>query len=379
MPAIHCHILNCTFSTPDVDNAVAAVMLGHHLTSAHPAPAPRKTPVIPQPKVTGNIYEDQWDCFAREWAVYKETVSIAADKLPVYLLACCSQELKSSVERANPAIATQTEAEVLVAIKRHAVVSVAASVLRTELLSMKQDHGETVLAFSSRALGKARNCKLTVRCPHNSDVDYSEEMVKQVVLAGMFDDDIKRKVLSTVDIDAKSLNDTIAIIETEEMASRSMTSATHSQVGAASRRNQIPPDDSRLQLKGKCESCKLEFLNHRVKRATGKDDVLLTDRFCKPCWQKKCNKRRSGAGRSNQTTTNEASEFSKSDDFPYLAAVDVAPGSAELLAVGDGIYNQRNQSISMPHHIFDGTRGWMQTPVEPHPVVTLTVSTDESD
>ncbi len=33
----------------------------------------------------------------------------------------------------------------------------------------------------------------------------------------------------------------------------------------------------------------------------------------------------------------------------------------------------------MPHHIFDGTKGWMQTPVEPHPVVTLTVSTDESD
>ena len=379
MPAIQCHIPNCTFATPDVDNAVAAVMLGHHLTSAHPAPAPRKTPVIPQPKLTGNIYEDQWDCFAREWAVYKETVSIAADKLPVYLLACCSQELKSSVERANPAIATQTEAEVLAAIKRHAVVSVAASVLRTELLSMKQDHGETVLAFSSRALGKARNCKLTVRCPHNSDVDYSEDMVKQVVLAGMFDDDIKRKVLSTVDIDAKSLNDTIAIIETEEMASRSMTSATHSQVGAASRRNQIPPDDSRLQLKGKCESCKLEFHHHRVKRATGKDDVLLTDRFCKPCWQKKCDKRRSGAGRSNQTPTNEASEFSKSDDFPYLAAVDVAPGSAELLAVGDGIYNQRNQSIPMPHHIFDETRGWMQTPVEPHPVVTLTVSTDESD
>ena len=87
------------------------------------------------------------------------------------------------------------------AIKRLAVVSVAASVLRTELFSMKQDHGETVLAFSSRALSKARNCKLTVRCPHDSDVDYSEEMVKQVVLAGMYDEEIKRKVLSTVGID----------------------------------------------------------------------------------------------------------------------------------------------------------------------------------
>ena len=147
MPAIPCHIAGCTFVTPNVDNAVAAVMLSHHLSSAHPAPAQRKAPVIPQPKVTGNIYEDQWDSFTREWTVYKETVFIVDGTLPVYLLACCSPELKSNVERANPAIATKPELEVLAAIKRHAVVSVAASVLRTELLSMKQDHGETILAF----------------------------------------------------------------------------------------------------------------------------------------------------------------------------------------------------------------------------------------
>ena len=84
---------------------------------------------------------------------------------------------------------------------------------------------------SSRALGKARNCKLTVRCPHDTDVDYSEEMVKQVVLAGMYDDEIKRKILSTAAI----LNDTIAIIEMEEMASRSMTGISlPAQVGATS-------------------------------------------------------------------------------------------------------------------------------------------------
>ena len=267
MPVIPCYITNCEFSTPYVDSTVAAVILGHHLSSAHPAPPSRKAPTIPQPKVTGNIYEDQWDCFTREWAVYKGTVAITNDKLPVYLLACCSADLKSSVESANPTITTQVEADVLAAIKRHAVVSVAASVLRTELFAMKQDHGETVLAFSSRALGKARNCKLTVRCPHDADVDYSEQMVKQVVLAGMCDDEIKRKVLSTDGIDDKSLNDTIAIIETEEMASRSMTGITiPSQVGSTSFKKQILPNDSRLQMKGKCGICSSDFLKHRVKK-----------------------------------------------------------------------------------------------------------------
>ena len=163
---------------------------------------------------------------------------------------------------------------------------------------MKQDHGENVLAFASRALGKARNCKLTVRCPTcftppnpiTTNVDYSEEMVKQVVLAGAFDKEIKRKVLGTADIDVKSLNATTAIIETEEMASRSMTPLATAQVGAASCGKQILGDDSRLKLKGKCESCKLDFPKHCVKRSASKDDILLTDKFCKPCWQRKNDK-----------------------------------------------------------------------------------------
>ena len=387
MPVIQCHITECPFATPDVDPAVAAVMLGHHLTSAHPAPVQRKAPTIPQPKVTGNIYEDQWDSFAREWAVYKETVSITDDKLPVYLLSCCSSDLKSNVEKANPTISTQTEVEVLASIKRHAVVSVAASVLRTELLTMKQDHGENVLAFASRALGKARNCKLTVRCPTcftppnsiTTNVDYSEEMVKQVVLAGMFDEEIKRKVLGTADIDTKSLNATIAIIETEEMASRSMTPLATPQVGATSCGKQILGDDMRLKLKGKCESCKLDFPKHRVKRSAGKDDILLTDKFCKPCWQRKNDKRR-GAGRYGQAQKNEASGVTKSEQFPYLSAVEAKEDpsmpeqQSELLALDNGGY-----AVPLPHYIFDSAGGWRQSQVEPHPVVRLTVSIDKSD
>ena len=240
-----------------------------------------------------------------------------------------------------------------------------------------------MLAFASRALGKARNCKLTVHCSHNTDVDYSEEMVKQVVLAGMSDDEIKRKVLSTAGIDDKSLNDTIAIIETEEMASRSMTGHNStSQVGSTSFKRQILPNDKRLQKKGKCATCNSDFLNQRVRREAGKEDVLLTDKFCKPCWQKKRDGRRASTRHTpNQPESNEASGFAKSENFPYLCSLEVGeegyPSPAEILAVSPE--NQRPQAIPMPHHIFDGTKGWMQTPVEPHPVVTLTVSTDESD
>ena len=125
--------------------------------------------------------------------------------------------------------------------------------------------------------------------------------------------------------------------------------------------------------------CQGEFLIHRVKKV-GKEDVLMTDKLCKQCWQKKRGGKRGAGQAQTQVETNEASEVAQEEDFPYLAAVEVERTSqffGELLASDTKF--QRNVSVPMPHHIFDGTRGWMQAPVEPHPVVTLKVYTDESD
>ena len=93
MPAIQCHIASCMFATPDVDGAVAAVMVGHHLSSAHPVPFGKKAPVILPPKVTGYICEGM-GC--------KDPVGIMPEKLPVYLMTCCDPDLKSSVEKSDP-------------------------------------------------------------------------------------------------------------------------------------------------------------------------------------------------------------------------------------------------------------------------------------
>ena len=38
-----------------------------------------------------------------------------------------------------------------------------------------------------------------------------------------------------------------------------------------------------------------------------------------------------------------------------------------------------HQSVPVPHHIFDGTNGWMQTSAEPHPSLALTVFTAKAD
>ena len=177
-------------------------MLGHNISSGHPNPAQAKAPAIPQPKVIRKIYEDQWYCSTREWTLYKNTVITTTDKHPVYELKYCSADLNSSAERAHPTISTNDEVHLhmLKAIKRHTFVPVAVSVLSTELFAMKQDHSEKNLVFSSCALGKARNFQLTA-------VSQTMMMLtivsKQVVLAGICDEEIKHKVLTTDGNDEK--------------------------------------------------------------------------------------------------------------------------------------------------------------------------------
>ena len=51
MAEVGCYIDNCAYTIPTVSDAAGAVMLGHHLSMAHPVPATAKAPPIPQPRL----------------------------------------------------------------------------------------------------------------------------------------------------------------------------------------------------------------------------------------------------------------------------------------------------------------------------------------
>ena len=167
------------------------------------------------------------------------------------------------------------------------------------------------------------------------------------------------------------------------MASRSMSdhpTTLLTQASFNSYKKQISSSDRRLETKGKCASCSTEFLIHRIKKQAGKEDILLTDKFCKSCWQKRCEARRGNSKRSSSThDNNEAGGSAKSEDFPYLCSVNAYGGQCSSSDEITSYCAANHMAVPMPHHIFDGTKGWMQTPVEPHPNITLTAFTTESD
>ena len=171
------------------------------------------------------------------------------------LLACCEQDLETSLFQNTPEIASKNEADILTAMKALAVVDVAATVRVTELLTTRQEHGEGVRAYVARVRGKANICALDKKCTCGVTVSYADEVVRWLTLAGLSSPDISREVFGTPDIDQKTLYETVAIIEGKERVARAL--AGEGSVAAASaykqeQRHTILKTDPTTA----CEACK---------------------------------------------------------------------------------------------------------------------------
>ena len=79
------------------------------------------------------------------------------------------------------------------------VMPTATGVLRAKLLDMKQKQDEPYRSFSSRVRGKAETCAfLTVSrcvCGVSNSVDYTDQIIRDVLISGIYDTDIRRDIL----------------------------------------------------------------------------------------------------------------------------------------------------------------------------------------
>ena len=121
-----------------------------------------------------------------------------------------------------------------------AVIPVATCVLRTELLQLHQDRDETFRAFTARVRGKAETCAYSADCECGKTVDYTDHIIRDVLLNGIYDSDIRRKVLGTADILRKAVNEVIALVETKEMARNALPPATLSSMSSFQRQRKTP-------------------------------------------------------------------------------------------------------------------------------------------
>ena len=108
------------------------------------------------------------------------------------------------------------EARILVAVKEVAVALIPISMLRTEVMGARQQHLEQFKAFVSRIHKLSIDCHFVMSCaqavgdamtcnqPDCNGREYTDEIVKNVMLNGIYDSEIRQQVLAETDVHRKS-------------------------------------------------------------------------------------------------------------------------------------------------------------------------------
>ena len=142
------------------------------------------------------------------------------------------------------------------AMKSLTVIAVATGVTRAELVQMHQERDESFRSFAARVRGKAETCDYTMKCSCSLDVDFTDVITRDVLIAGIADMDIRREILGTDSILARSTNDVISMVESKEMARNALSSTTASILNK--KPSSIEKQPNRNQS-GTCPGCKKKF------------------------------------------------------------------------------------------------------------------------
>ena len=307
MPVIQCPIAECTYSTQDVDAAVAAALLvihnNVHISAPNNATAAtrQRAPKIERPRISSGTSEESWNTFKTRWAMFKRNTGITGADAVQHLFHCCEEDLGDALLKGHPDAVNGTEDELLKKIKKMAVIPVAICVRRAELLCTRQDHGENARSFYAKVKGKAATCSYFTECSSGSCtqvIDFTDIMVKDVVVAGLVDEEVKKDVLGWSDLDNKTIEETISFIEAKEMARDALNKG---QIAAGISTYKKGKSDTKAVSKGQCKSCKVEIEKLVWSRRQKK---MVECTLCMPCWRKNSPKRGKGpAGDSSHDET----------------------------------------------------------------------------
>ena len=333
--SLQCEAPGCGEVKRADDIATCVALMQLHQRNVHDGPAPeqqQKAPPLHRPQLRQDITDEDWEAFDRRWDLFRKSTTLTPRQVVAQLLACCEPELETVLFREDPDIAGKSEEQVLAAMKRIAVLSVALCARRTALLKTGQDPGERVRPYVARLRGLANVCRWHKTgscsldgCAGQVSVDYTEDIVKLALLNGLADDDIRRDVLGTIDIDDKSLADTVTLIDSKETAARAMTSEgtrvaasaykagrTYNAGRTSDRRPASSPGPDSKSRKFRCACGQLTPQFGRVR------GQLQEFKTCLPCWRK-ANPRR----KPLPTDGEQGAEAM----FQYVAATDLPEGT----------------------------------------------------
>ena len=199
---IQCVVPGCGFSTGQKPQEVAIALLGNHnsvhlVQQAYTGPAAAcRGPKLDWPRVDVGVSEEQWNVFSRRWVAFALGSGIDPHNSSSQLFQCAADELGNGLLKSDPGIIVKPTDELMAAMKAMAVIAVATGVNRAELVLLRQEREESFRSFAARVRGKAETCAYSVQCacPVPTAVDFTEIIVRDVLIAGIADMDIRREM-----------------------------------------------------------------------------------------------------------------------------------------------------------------------------------------
>lgn len=121
-------------------------------------------------------------------------------------------------------------------------------------MNMSKQRDETFRNFAARVRGKAECCSYSLKCTHcERAMDLTGSMVKDVLIAGIYDLDICKDVLGLNNILSKSVNDIISLVESKKTA-RNVLPNLVSAMSSFKRQQGLPTDDKSMVDRSKHET-----------------------------------------------------------------------------------------------------------------------------
>ena len=379
MTILECPIPGCGFKTADVDVIGAAAILNvhshTHTNAAHTtaiAPKPN-APKLVRPKIHDNSTCEDWNAFLRRWETFRVGSGISDQSASSQLLECTNEKLGNVVLRAHPNFTSKPLQEALATLKAIAVIPVALGVLRSELSAMRQDPDEAFRTFAARVQGKAETCEFKTpfhtNCSNcqtliNGEVYYTDDVIRDVLLNGISDIDIRREALSTDSIQTKPISEIIGFVETRETARNANPSSSVSALSEYRKSNRdlsakrtkgntnFTPSAFDQSLTANCPDCSSPFHLY-TKKARGWNRRPFTK--CESCWRKNNSPASKQPGISNSSIS-----VSSDDSLGQISAV-----SNQTPAIAT-----TKSAQPLNHQLFSKT-GWRRVRASDHPKVSL--------
>ena len=217
---IQCVVPGCDFPTGQKPQEIAIALLGNH-TSIHLV-----QPAYPDQLLhaegqnwtgPGSMWESQRNngIFSRRWVAFALGSGIDPHNSSSQLFQCAADELGNGLLKSYPGIIIKPTDELMAATKAMAVIAVATGVNLAELVLQRQERDEPFRSFTARVRCKPETCAYSVQCacPVPTDVDFTEIIVRDVLIAGIADMDIRREILVTDKILERTVNDVITLVE----------------------------------------------------------------------------------------------------------------------------------------------------------------------